>query len=277
MAARSETEPPRRTGSSAAQHPAAGRRRSPVEILAAAGRLFAERGVSGTTMVEIARASGLRQSSLYYYFANKEHVLEEIVVEANRVPLALVEQVRREGGPAPVQLYRIIRADVVALSSLPYDLNEIHRLAARDPETFHRYWTERAQLVDAVTQVIQAGIDAGEFRELHPRLGALTVLSNDEATQNWLRVDGGPEARDTPASRTRLGGPHAIGAFLADLVVRGLLVDVDTLDAVRRAADALDAERGARPVAVRPLAPPGCNPTDRRRKRWRISMAIRQK
>ena len=64
-------------------------------ILAAAGRLFAERGVSGTTMVEIARASGLRQSSLYYYFHNKEHVLEAIVVEANRVPLALVEQVAR--------------------------------------------------------------------------------------------------------------------------------------------------------------------------------------
>ena len=44
------------------------------------------------------------------------------------------EQVRREGGPAAVQLYRIIRADVVALSALPYDLNEIHRLAGRDPD-----------------------------------------------------------------------------------------------------------------------------------------------
>jgi AcrR family transcriptional regulator len=192
-------------------------------------------------MVEIARASGLRQSSLYYYFPNKEHVLESIVVEANRVPLALVEQVRREGGPAPVQLYRIIRADVAALSTLPYDLNEIHRLAGRDPTTFHRYWTERAQLVDAVTAVIQSGIDAGAIRELHPRLGALTVLSNDEATQNWLRVDGGDATRDGSGGRRGLGGPHAIGAFLAELVVRGLLVDPADLDDVRRAADALDA------------------------------------
>ncbi len=104
VATRSDVEPPRRTGRP---------RRSTREIveddprsgiLAAAGRLFAERGVSGTTMVEIARASGLRQSSLYYYFHNKEHVLEAIVVEANRVPLALVEQVRARGrsgrGPA---------------------------------------------------------------------------------------------------------------------------------------------------------------------------------
>ncbi len=87
-------------------------------------------------------------------------MLEPIVVEANRVPLAAGRAGPREGGPAPVQLYRIIRADVAALSSLPYDLNEIHRLAGRDPETFHRYWTERGQLVDAVTGVIQRGIDA---------------------------------------------------------------------------------------------------------------------
>jgi hypothetical protein len=162
-------------------------------------------------------------------------------VEANRVPLALVEQVRGDGGPAPVQLYRIIRADVAALSSLPYDLNEVHRLAGRDPETFHRYWTERAQLIDAVTEVIQTGIDVGAIRALHPRLGALTVLSNDEGTQNWLRVDGGQSARDASSTRLGLAGPHAIGAFLADLVVRGLLVDPTELDDVRRAADALDA------------------------------------
>jgi AcrR family transcriptional regulator len=241
VAVRSESEPPRRTGRPRRSAPQAIDADARSEILAAAGRLFAERGVSGTTMVEIARASGLRQSSLYYYFPNKEHVLEAIVVEANRVPLALVEQVRRDGGPAPVQLYRIIRADVVALSSLPYDLNEIHRLAGRDPETFHRYWAERAQLVDAVTQVIQDGIAAGELRDLHPRLGALTVLSNDEATQNWLRVDGGPASPDTRDTRGRLGRPHAIGDFLADLVVRGLLADVTALDGVRRAADSLDA------------------------------------
>jgi AcrR family transcriptional regulator len=241
VATQRDVEPPRRTGRPRRSTRDVGDGDPRSGILAAAGRLFAERGVSGTTMVEIARASGLRQSSLYYYFHNKEHVLEAIVVEANRVPLALVEQVTRDGGSASVQLYRIIRADVVALSALPYDLNEIHRLAGRDPDTFHRYWAERALLVDAVKGVIQAGIDAGDFRALHARLAALTVLSNDEATQNWLRVDGGPVARDAIGSRLGLGGPHAIGTFLADLVMRGLLGDPSMLDAVRAEADALDA------------------------------------
>ena len=104
------------------------------EILAAASHLFAERGVAGTTMAEIARRSGLQQPSLYYYFRSKGQLLDEIVGEANRAPLELVERVRASGGSPAVQLYRIIRADVAALCALPYDLNEIHRLAAEIPK-----------------------------------------------------------------------------------------------------------------------------------------------
>ena len=83
-------------------------------------------------MAEIARRSGLRQqSSVYHYFGNKEQVLGAIVAEANRAPLELVKRIRADGATPVVQLYRIIRADVAALCALPYDLNEMHRLAMR--------------------------------------------------------------------------------------------------------------------------------------------------
>ena len=57
------------------------------EILAAATRLFAERGVAEVTMSEIAVRAGLRQASLYYWFRRKEEILAEIVEQVNRVPL----------------------------------------------------------------------------------------------------------------------------------------------------------------------------------------------
>ena len=204
------------------------------EILAVASRLFSERGVAGTTMAEIARRSGLQQSSVYYYFANKQQVLDAIVTEANRAPLALVEGVRADGGQAAVQLYRIIRADVAALSALPYDLNELHRLAARDPKGFSRYWRERERLIAAVAAVVADGVASNELREVDPELTSLTILSNDEATQNWLRA--GTHAPSSP-----IDAAHAIGTFLADLTIRGLLVAPRELDRVRRAADAFDA------------------------------------
>jgi TetR/AcrR family transcriptional regulator len=208
------------------------------EILSVASRLFSERGVAATTMAEIARRSGLQQSSVYHYFGNKEQVLGAIVAEANRAPLELVKRIRADGATPVVQLYRIIRADVAALCALPYDLNELHRLAARDPKAFARYWKERDQLHGAVAEVVREGVDAGELRELDPRLAALTVMSNDEATQNWMRHD---PRRETAPATVGGNGPYAIGTFLADLTVRGLLVSPRDLDRVRRNADALDA------------------------------------
>jgi len=210
------------------------------EILAVAARLFAERGVGGTSMAEIARRSGLQQSSLYYYFRNKEQVLDEVVAEANRAPLALVARVRRDGGSAAVKLYRIVRADVMALCALAYDLNEVHRLAARDPASFRRYWRDRDRLIEEVTAVVVGGVAEGEFRDVDPRLTALTILSNDEATQNWMRVPG-PRRGGTGDAPLGLGAPHAVGGFLADLTVRSLLAETDHLDHVRREADRLDA------------------------------------
>ena len=208
------------------------------EIVAAATQLFTERGVAGTTMAEIARRCGLQQPSLYYYFRNKGELLDEIVGEANRAPLELVARVRAAGGSPAVQLYRVIRADVAALCALPYDLNEIHRLAARDRDAFARYWTEREQLVEELAGDRARRRRAGELRGVDPRLTALTVMSNDEGTQNWLRV-AGPRRR---AGRThRSAEHHAVGAFLADLTVRGLLAAPRELDRVRRSADALDA------------------------------------
>jgi AcrR family transcriptional regulator len=191
-------------------------------------------------MAEIARRSGLQQSSLYYYFRNKEQVLDEVVAEANRAPLALVARVRRDGGDAAVQLYRIIRADVMALCALAYDLNEVHRLAARDPAEFRRYWRDRGRLVDEVTSVIADGVTAGELRDVDPRLTALTILSNDEATQNWMRAPG-PGRGKAGEVQLGSGAPLAVGAFLADLTVRSLLADPERLDHARREADRLDA------------------------------------
>ncbi|HKY13403.1 MAG TPA: helix-turn-helix domain-containing protein, partial [Microthrixaceae bacterium] len=57
------------------------------EILATAGRLFAELGVAGTTMSRLASEVGLKQSSLYYYFRNRDEVVAALVSRANVVPL----------------------------------------------------------------------------------------------------------------------------------------------------------------------------------------------
>ncbi|MET0143565.1 MAG: helix-turn-helix domain-containing protein [Ilumatobacteraceae bacterium] len=199
------------------------------EIMAVASRLFRERGVAATTMSQIAREAGLQQSSLYYYFRSKEDVLSAIVAKANVVPLAHVARVQRDGGPASVRLFRFVRGDVAALCGLPFDINEVHRYAARDRVRFSRYWRERRRLERTLAAILVDGTTDGELRDVEPRLTALTIMSNDEAVQNWYRVDTVPT--------------HDVGTIstsLAELTVGGLLKDSRRLTTVRRKADVLD-------------------------------------
>lgn len=199
------------------------------EILASASLLFGERGVAATTMSQIAAGAGLQQSSLYYYFRSKEEILAAIVAKANVVPLELVRRVRDEPVEPAVRLYRFVRGDVVALCLLPFDINEVHRYAARDRQRFATYWKERRTLQSTLAAIVREGIEDGSLRSVHPRVTALTMMSNDEAVQNWYRYDTRP-----------LRDPQAIGTAVADLTVAGLLIDVAALDAIRTAAAALD-------------------------------------
>ena len=45
-------------------------------ILDAASKLFIERGLGGTSMQDIAEALGLTRTAVYYYYRNKEAILE---------------------------------------------------------------------------------------------------------------------------------------------------------------------------------------------------------
>ena len=88
--------------------------------------------------------------------------------------------------------------------------------------------------------LILEGIRSGELREVDARLAALTLLANDEATQNWFRPVAGRRlaGRDDPA----LGDYSAeeIADAVAESALRCLLVRASAVDAVRARAASLD-------------------------------------
>jgi AcrR family transcriptional regulator len=200
------------------------------EILAAASRLFGQRGVEGTALSHVAAEVGLQQSSLYYYFRRKEELVAELVARANVVPLEALRRISAEGGSPAAQLWRFVRDDIEALCLLPFDINEVHRIAGRDPDGFTGYWKERTAMERLLGRIVRQGVDDGSLRRVDPRLTTLAVLGNDEGVQNWFRR----------GSRWK---PAAIARSLADLTVAGLLAPGGDLDAVR--AEAEDRARAA--------------------------------
>jgi AcrR family transcriptional regulator len=62
---------------------AGGTKRRQQEVVETAARIFVEKSFHASTMQDIAEAVGILKGSLYYYFAAKEALLEEIVAVAN--------------------------------------------------------------------------------------------------------------------------------------------------------------------------------------------------
>ncbi|MFT3851934.1 MAG: TetR family transcriptional regulator [Ilumatobacteraceae bacterium] len=202
-------------GSTAARSSANPSRRSSPPPASSIGQF----GVEQTTMSRLAAHVGLKQSSLYYYFPNREAVIAALVARANVIPLALIGGIVADGGSAPACLYRFVRGDVEALCALPFDINEIHRVAMRDRERFAAYWSERSVLERRLASVVRRGCRDGELREVDPHLTALTIMANDEGVQNWYRL----------GSKRR---PPAIGEALATTVVGGLLAEGHSMSEV---------------------------------------------
>ena len=125
-----------------------------------------------------------------------------------------------------------MREDVLALCGFPFDINEIHRLARRDPAEFSAYWAERDRLDDEVEALVREGQAAGELRMVDPRLAARTLLASDEATQNWFRSE--PSAGVTQ---------EQLADHVAETALRSLLADPASFAAVRDEALAARAAR----------------------------------
>jgi AcrR family transcriptional regulator len=192
------------------------------EIVAVATRLFAEHGFAQTTMREIARAAGLQQSSLYYWFRRKELILQATFA-VNRAPLQFIERIGAGSGSPGLKLYRLVRFDTRQLCLSPCDVNEVERLASQQPDVFSDYWQDRQRLHDWVALLVRAGVDEGQFVDADPELAALGLLSFNEGVQNWFRY------QDLHQPGTGSGFAHPaydaeqVAQFMAATALRALL------------------------------------------------------
>ena len=183
-------------------------------IVSAATRLFSEKGYAQTSMSDIARAAGLQQSSLYYWFRNKEQLLGETLL-VNRAPLKFISEVGAGSGSPAVKLYRLLRFDTLQLALSPIDFNEIQRIAHNQRTEFHQFWTDYERLKNWVADLIGAGIAEGKFIDCDQQETAGLLLNFDEGAQKRTRLHTDEGDRGTEAIR--------VAEQVAVIAVRGLL------------------------------------------------------
>ncbi|WP_214369358.1 TetR/AcrR family transcriptional regulator [Pseudonocardia sp. H11422] len=161
----------------------------PDVIVKAAAKLFVEQGYAATTMTQIARAAGLQQSSLYYWFSRKEQILQA-ALSVNRLALTHASVLAAGAGTPGLKLFRLLRYDTLQLCLSPWDFTEIEQLAQAQPDDFADFWRDYDALLRHVAGLIEDGVAAGEFRACDPELSAMAALALDEGLQKRYRAQG---------------------------------------------------------------------------------------
>jgi len=78
------------------------------ELMAAAAKLFAERGYDATRVSDIVAAVGVSQATFFWYFPTKEHVLVAMMEEMVEELLRLAAEMRRMGLSARERIVALV-------------------------------------------------------------------------------------------------------------------------------------------------------------------------
>ena len=154
--------------------------------------LFATRGFAATSLQDIAKEIGLSRTSIYYYFASKEALLEELVRGVTqRTTVIFADLGSATGASHAAKLAEAARRLVLWVtdphthfklldrteSELPAELAAVHR-------------DTRRRVLRNMVELIQGGIADGAFKPVNAQVAAFAILGMCNWTAWWLQPSG---------------------------------------------------------------------------------------
>ena len=137
-------------------------------ILNAGLEVFSQHGFRGSTLDQIASASGLSKPNLLYYFPSKEAIHTELLsglLETWNAPMKAIDP---SGDPVE-EILRYVRRKLEMSRDMPREsrlfTNEIMQGAPRMHDALHG---DVKALVDEKAVVVQGWVDAGKIAPIHP-------------------------------------------------------------------------------------------------------------
>jgi AcrR family transcriptional regulator len=154
-------------------------------ILDHATELFDQRGYAETRLQDIADSVNLSRPTIYYYFNSKEDILIAILWEM--VGVERVMEPARDETLTPYQRLRELMLRIGGqVVEKPARVRIMDRNLAQLPAEVRRdFTTERNRLRAALTEAIEAAIDAGEVRVVDPEVTTSIIFGAITGMPTW--------------------------------------------------------------------------------------------
>jgi AcrR family transcriptional regulator len=197
------------------------------QIVDTSARVFARRGYDATGLTELCSANDLGKGALYHYIGSKEELLAAIHDRVMDEVMAGADRVGRSEASPSEQLAMLGFEMLDTIARYPDHVWVfLHEFPALTGERAERFHDRRRDYERRVETVLQAGVDAGEFRDLDPRLTALAWLGMHNYTYLWFKDSGPLSARE-------------VARRFADIFISGIATTEPATTGRRRAQGAL--------------------------------------
>lgn len=192
------------------------------QILIAALEAFSAKGYDKTSMDEIVQVSGLSKGTLYWYFKSKNEIFAAIIAMTAEQFVGLSDDMFEVAQElSPPDALRML------LSRMAAQVEQNPRFAALTIDFFLQAWHDTdlrkffsdlyVKYIDAVTPVIQRGIDEGYFEPVEARVAAATIAGMIDGILAQTLFEGAIAGEDNTQWSMR-----SVFNMAAQIIVNGL-------------------------------------------------------
>lgn len=181
------------------------------QLLETATRLFRENGYHNTSMQDLADALGMQKGSLYYYIESKEELLRRLLERATSFLAYQIDEISASD-LSPTEKLRWALENHARTMMDHVDLVTVYLQEYRNlpPKRLQEALTVRKHYEQVLMQIVQDGIDLGQFRPTNVKMVVLGLLGMVNWTHQWFSPDGPFTSQE-------------IAATLAELALHGLV------------------------------------------------------
>ena len=124
------------------------------DLLRAAARMFCEVGYSSTSTRAIADAAGVRQASIYHYFATKQDMLLVLLLQTVAPTLKTAERLLIADADAAAKLWALCFSDTKLLMQNEFNLGSLYLLPELSDPALADFHAQRLKLRDAYHSLV---------------------------------------------------------------------------------------------------------------------------
>lgn len=151
-------------------------------ILDVTKKLIVQYGYAKTTLDDIAGALGIKKSSLYYYYKNKEDIIYEVMKREKSLYLKCIkEALEIEGSTLDKMInYECAKENYLKKSFTPFDLtvNQVYEIKRDIKELLKDIECEEKKII---AKVLKDGIENNELKKLNKNQVAEIIINISEA------------------------------------------------------------------------------------------------